>query len=684
MRTRALACLLFATTALAATRVAHAADNAIEYYHAGFDHYFVTSLPNEIAALDNGTLTGWTRTGRAFAVFNTQSAAGLSPVCRFYILPQHGDSHFFSASPAECADIRAKILTDPNYSGYIEESPSVFYAVLPNTATGACPAGNVPVYRLWNQRADSNHRYTTDPGIKAAMQAKGYLAEGYGPDAVSLCTPQASHVAALSRASGLTPFTAGCDGVPATGTLYVNGDVEPWIAANPQDGNNLIGVWQQDRWSNGGARGIGIAYSRDGGGTWARSTAALSRCAGALPGSAADYERNSDPWVSFTPDGIAWQVALAFNNVANGNNAIVVSKSTDGGRTWSAAVALRTDGGASFNDKESLTADPGDARYVYAVWDRLTGNNGPTWFARTTNAGASWEAARNIYDPGINSQTLNNQIVVLPDGTLVNFFTELANVGAQNARLRIIRSSDKGSTWSAPITISDLQTVGTVDPDTGTGIRDGSGIGSIAVAPNGTLVVAWQDSRFAGGAHDDIAFARSTDGGLTWSAPVRINGAPGAAALLPAIAVRADGVIGVTYYDLRENTPDPGSLPTSTWIARSGDGVTWTEKRAAPNFDYAKAPQAGGRYFLGDYAGMTSVGSTFLSFFGQATNDANNRSDIVLVQTPPSTPVAAVVAGAEAPPMNEAAAARARAALAKAARARLPAAVAARMAPLAE
>ncbi len=429
MRVRTLACLLSVVAALGVARAASAADTAIEYYHAGFDHYFVTSLPNEIAALDNGTFVGWTRTGRAFAVFNTPSTAGLSPVCRFYIPPQHGDSHFFSASPAECADIRAKILTDPNYSHYVEESSSVFYALLPDSATGACPAGSVPVYRLWNQRADSNHRYTADPGIKAAMQAKGYVAEGYGPDAVSLCTPAASRIAAVSRASGLSPFTANCDRVPATGTLYVNADVEPWLAANPLDGNNLIGVWQQDRWSNGGARGIGIAYSRDGGGTWTRSTAPLSRCAGAPAGSAADYERNSDPWVSFTPDGIAWQVALAFNSQANGNNAIVVSKSTDGGRSWSAAVALRTDGGANFNDKESLTADPTDARYVYAVWDRLTGNNGPAWFARTTDAGATWEPARNVYDPGPNSQTLNESARILRDG-MIEVFPQLkdANV----------------------------------------------------------------------------------------------------------------------------------------------------------------------------------------------------------------------------------------------------------------
>ena len=59
----------------------------------------------------------------------------------------------------------------------------------PDTATGACPAGTIPVYRLWNGRADSNHRYTADPVTKAQMLAKGYVAEGYGSDAVSMCSP---------------------------------------------------------------------------------------------------------------------------------------------------------------------------------------------------------------------------------------------------------------------------------------------------------------------------------------------------------------------------------------------------------------------------------------------------------------------------------------------------------------
>jgi hypothetical protein len=61
---------------------------------------------------------------------------------------------------------------------------------LPDTGTGACAGGDVPVYRLWNGRTDSNHRYTTSPAVKATMLAQGYVAEGYGPDQVAMCAAQ--------------------------------------------------------------------------------------------------------------------------------------------------------------------------------------------------------------------------------------------------------------------------------------------------------------------------------------------------------------------------------------------------------------------------------------------------------------------------------------------------------------
>jgi hypothetical protein len=670
--------LAFALAALAVAGHAQAffaplpAGTAVEYYHRGFDHYFVTQIPDEIAALDEGRLAGWTRTGRGFAVFAT-AAGGANPVCRFYIPPQHGNSHFYSASPAECAIVFDRIGTDPDFSGYVLEAPDVFHAVLPDTITGACPAGMVPVFRLWNARADANHRYTVDPGIKAAMQAKGYVAEGYGPLPASMCTPAEVLVDAVSVASGATPFGANCEGVASTGIAYAGTEVEPYLAVNPANPNNLIAVWQQDRWSNGAARGLAGAYSFDGGGTWTPVSVPFSRCSGGNASNGGDWERATDPWVSFAPDGTAHWMALALNNVRNGDNAMLAARSTDGGRTWSVPATLRRDDGSSFNDKNAITADPTDARFVYAVWDRLTGNNGPTWFARTGDGGLTWEPAREIYFPGINRQTINNQVVVLPDGTLVLHFTELSTVVNAGLLLRILRSADKGATWSAPITIAAFASVGTVDPASGTGIRDGSILASIAAGPDGSLALAWQDGRFSTG-HDAIAFARSIDGGLTWSAPVRVNGHPSVAAFLPAVAIRDDGTIGVAYYDFRANTPDAATLPTLHWLATSSDGVTWTERVLGGPFDYALAPRAGDRLFLGDYMSLVPIGSSFVALSAVTTANAASASDVTaaLARSSPlstlrdaSTVKTAIVPEAISPELAGRAAAHARRVLAE-------------------
>ncbi|MEO9135334.1 MAG: hypothetical protein ABI316_01870, partial [Casimicrobiaceae bacterium] len=61
---------------------------------------------------------------------------------------------------------------------------------LPDPITGACSVTDMPVYRVWDDRADTNHRYTTDPAIRALMVAQGWIAEGYGPDQVIMCAPK--------------------------------------------------------------------------------------------------------------------------------------------------------------------------------------------------------------------------------------------------------------------------------------------------------------------------------------------------------------------------------------------------------------------------------------------------------------------------------------------------------------
>ncbi len=436
------------------------------------------------------------------------------------------------------------------------------------------------------------------------------------------------------RVTLLSPFAAGCEGAAVNGTLYVNAEVEPYVAVNPANGANLIGVWQQDRWSNGGAKGLLSASSFDGGRTWAPSMAAFSRCTGGTAANGGDYERATDPWVTIGPDGIAYQIALAFSgqtSAPGSSNAVLVSRSADGGRTWSSPITVIRDGADNFNDKESITADPIVAGYAYAVWDRLSAaGHGPTYLSRTTDGGASWEPARMIYDPGATSQTINNQVVVATDGTLVVFFTQLdpAAGGTATATLVVIRSTDKGATWSTPIVVSPVQAIGVRDPETGLRVRDGSTLGSIAAGPGNVLVAAWQDARFSGGARDAVALSRSTDGGRTWSLPVRVNRDPSVAAFEPAVAVHGDGTIGISYFDFRSNTPSPATLPTDAWLARSSDGVTWQESRIAGPFDLALAPYADG-LFLGDYQGLIAVGAEFVPFYAAVNDgDPGNRTDV--------------------------------------------------------
>jgi hypothetical protein len=616
---------------------------AVEFYHDALDHYFLSPLAPDIDALDSGRIAGWSRTGYTFAAFPTSAAAGaiaVSPVCRFYIPPQHGDSHFLSAFGDECQVVLGKIGSDPNYTGYVYETPAAFFVATPDRLTGACAAGApVAVYRFWNGRADSNHRYVTGDATRAQMLARGHVPEGYGPSGAAMCATAAAIGDSRVRVTGASPFTGGCDGTPATGVLYAGAEVEPMIAVAPANPDHLVGVWQQDRWSDGGAAGLRTGFSFDAGRSWTAAQARFSRCTGGTADNGGDYARASDPWVAIAPDGTAFQSAIAFNGAtfgAGSASAVLVSRSSDGGRTWSDAVTLIRDGSDAFNDKQSLTADRYRPGHVYATWDRIVpAGTGPTWFSRTTDNGATWEPARPIFEPGSRSQTINNQIVALPAVApapghgIVDFFTQIdtAPDNALTSRLALVGSPDRGTTWSAPVYVATLQAIGTRDPELGTRLRDGANLASVAGGTNGVLAAVWQDARFSGGARDGVAFARSNDGGLTWTAPVQVNSVPDAPALLPTVTIRDDGTFGVLYYDLRSNTGAP-SLLVDVWLATSSDGVAWQESHVAGPFDFRNAPLAGGGLFLGDYQALASAGAAFYPFVAIANADGANRSDV--------------------------------------------------------
>ncbi|TME90346.1 MAG: exo-alpha-sialidase, partial [Chloroflexi bacterium] len=116
-----------------------------------------------------------------------------------------------------------------------------------------------------------------------ARRASGVVALGVLLATLGLGLPPGVRSAdELTRASGDSPF-AGCNVQPMAlprDLNYLNAEVEPRVAVNPQNSANIVGVWQQDRWRRGGARGLITGVSRDGGLTWTRTFAHFSQCAG--------------------------------------------------------------------------------------------------------------------------------------------------------------------------------------------------------------------------------------------------------------------------------------------------------------------------------------------------------------------------------------------------------------------
>jgi hypothetical protein len=495
----------------------------------------------------------------------------------------------------------------------------------------------------------------------------------------------AQELGELTRVSGgQSPF-ADCQAdqvAQQSGTNYPNTEIEPYVAGNPTTARNLLAGWQQDRWDNGGARSDVAGVSKDGGATWRTVIIpGITLCSGGK------FQRASDPWVDFSPNGVAYFMSLSFDEDLPtggfGQNAMLVNRSTDGGLAWSRPITLIEDTNPQvLNDKNSLTADPTNSDFVYAVWDRLqdftieptTGAvgpggkirggppgarerarqlkaaasagvapapqtpqepelifKGPIRVARTTNGGRSWERAQEIYDPGANAQTINNIIVVPPNGTVIDLFTEISPEGA--ARLGLLRSFDKGRTFERrPTYAADIafSFTGTITPDVQEPVRDAAILFDPGVDPrNGNLYAVFQDTRFSG--VDEVAFVMSTDNGRRWSAPIRINQTPRnpnalrQQAFVPSIEVGPSGMLVVTYYDFRND--DASAELTDHWAVfcdpdrrDCARAASWGEERRLTrrSFDMLLAPVALG-HFLGDYMGLARAGGTVHPVFGVAT-----------------------------------------------------------------
>jgi hypothetical protein len=514
-------------------------------------------------------------------------------------------------------------------------------------------------------------------GLAKAMivRMRSFAIRRVAPLAAALAVFGASSGAALAAARArvsttLSPYGApGCLAfdtaqVKAGARNYLNSKAEPEVAVDPANPNHLVGAWQQDRWSNGGAHGLAAGYSTDGGATWKVRPMPFSVCyhASGNPGAYLDYQRASDAWVSIGPGtagsptsgSTAYSVSLSIDQTPypgdphGTHSAVGAAVSYDGGATWTNVRKIIADGDTSSsapsNDKEAVTADPLHPGVAYAVWDRVSPPLAQTFMSKTTDFGQSWSAPAEIVRSSSSDQTIGNQVVIdHQTGTLYDFFGLLQTAvspGAQRVNnVAFVKSTDGGATWSSPSVVAALDSVGVSDPNNVSPStnaapapsRTGDVVPQPAINPtNGQLYVVWQDARFNGSKADEVAISTSTDGGASWSPPAQVNVHTGQPAYDPSVYVNAAGVLAVTYFQWGNTVS--GNEPTNLFIRHS---TAPGSSAAAPTFDAPAAVDgpfnnlaapAAPDYFLGDYQGLIANASGFLPFYVK-TNCADGAAN---------------------------------------------------------
>src|SRR3954447_21938410 len=120
--------------------------------------------------------------------------------------------------------------------------------------------------------------------MRRALLALAVLATAVGAGALPAYADPLT-ISPLTNVSVPSPFPPGCGGptegsTPGANFAYEDSEVEPWLAVSPTNPDDVAGMWQQDRWSDGGAHGLLAAVSHDGGTSWTYSWPHFSRCAG--------------------------------------------------------------------------------------------------------------------------------------------------------------------------------------------------------------------------------------------------------------------------------------------------------------------------------------------------------------------------------------------------------------------
>lgn len=383
----------------------------------------------------------------------------------------------------------------------------------------------------------------------------------------------------------------------------LRGQAEPHLIRSTVNPDVLLATFQEGRHTDGGAVTCGYAISNDGGLTWRRDlTPTLTTINGGR------FSRATDPVAGAGPQGDLYLQALGSTQGIFAQAAVVVSRSLDGGATWSAPVTVFESTSATpAPDKNWLVVNdyPGTATtgrlvstwtgFQYNAAGQLTSVHLVSSFS--DNRGASWSAPVNITAVGTVHQ--GSQPVFFPDGSLsVVFMKFLDPSSSRTFSLECRRSVDGGRTFAATSAIVVPLVTTWFDPQ----LRYGEFLPSAAAArTTGTLFATYVG--LADGT-PRVFVTRSDNQGATWSSPVVASDQPtGISVMNPTVAVTPDGrTVSVLFMDKRD-APN-GRDYVDFYMALSFDGgATWQPnvRLSEMSSEVRLAPQTSAGAMLGDY-----------------------------------------------------------------------------------
>ncbi len=408
------------------------------------------------------------------------------------------------------------------------------------------------------------------------------------PDDPYIASPRAEHPRSPGMRFGSRSFITVQVNVDALGQNIV-GDAanEPSIAVDATDPDKIVIGWRQFDTISSNFRQAGYAYTTDGGLTWT------------FPGVIEPGVFRSDPVLDSDADGGLYYNSLT---VENGDEYLCdVFRSFAGGMSWDSGVSAR--GG----DKQWMAIDKsggvGDG-HIYAFWNAYFSSCAPGSFTRSTDGGGFYESCTTIPD-----NPYWGTLTVAPDGALYTVGVPLFGDDFVVTRSANAQQAGQAVTWTS----TAFALGGSIDSNTGPNPGGLLGQAHIATIPDGgpqgyALCVLCSVNP-PGSDPLDIKFARSTDGGATWSAPVRVNDDTGNAwQWFGTLSTSPSGRIDAVWLDTRDN---PGTYLSSLYYAYSTDGgLTWSEnERLSEAFD----PHVGwpNQQKMGDYFHMLSDDTGF-------------------------------------------------------------------------